>query len=170
MVQTVATPNPWGLPAVFIDKALELPSVPAVYFVLWNKAVLYVGATKDLKRRFRNHHRGDMFSVFEFVKVAWWEQPSSADLEALAGIEKQAIADVCPLFNDRKDETQTNVCAYEWVCIQVSDIHLPYIAQLAKDSGRSTNGVLSELFSDCLNWLRFPEKRPKGLWDDEDCY
>jgi hypothetical protein len=83
-----------GLPSVEIEKRKTLPNAEAVYVVWALDKILYIGQTKDLCRRFNNHHR-----LVEFLncdaKIAWFDAEGSDRLE----IESDLIEAFCPELN-----------------------------------------------------------------------
>ncbi|MBW4443299.1 MAG: GIY-YIG nuclease family protein [Plectolyngbya sp. WJT66-NPBG17] len=62
------------LPAVAIEDAGLLPSLPAVYFVIANERILYIGKALNLQQRWKNHHRwGEIFALGVAARLHWLE-------------------------------------------------------------------------------------------------
>ena len=166
-VQMVKTSDPLCLPRVFIDERNQLPECPAVYYVLWRSKVLYVGSTKNLRKRFLNHHRAGAFDVFESVEIAWQEMDKAISLRDLRACESEAISVSMPILNDESNRKATNQF-YEYICLEVPKSALPYLAKMAQSTGGDMEHVLSTLLEDLIFYLQNPSKRPQALWVDEE--
>jgi len=60
------------LPSVPFSSRASLPTERAVYFVLGaNNTVLYVGATKNLRKRWKQHHLTRELRKTPQVRIAW---------------------------------------------------------------------------------------------------
>lgn len=165
-VQLIKTPDPLCLPRVFIDERSQLPECPAVYYVLWRDKVLYVGSTKNLRKRFLNHHRASAFDVFESVEIAWQEMNAAISLRELRACESEAISVSMPILNDESSRKVTNQF-YEYICLEVPKSALPYLAEMAQSNDGDMEHVLSMLLEDLIFYLQNPSKRPQSLWMDE---
>ncbi|MEH2029822.1 MAG: helix-turn-helix domain-containing protein [Nostoc sp.] len=84
------------LPSLPLKNRQNLPSISCIYFVLENGWLVYIGRFKDLRFRWRQHHRYHDFQHLENVKIAWLEisEPS-----LLHEIEMALIAWFEPYLN-----------------------------------------------------------------------
>lgn len=85
--------DPFVLPCLPLAWKHGLPAIPAVYFAISKKQILYVGSTKNLKSRWLKHHRIKEIKAFNDIKIAWFEAPNISDLTHLEG---QAISALKP--------------------------------------------------------------------------
>lgn len=74
---------------------LLLPDCPAVYFVLQNGKVLYIGSTKWLYSRWGQHHIRNFLKDRQSIRIAWVKVRP----ENLTMVESQLIRKVLPPFN-----------------------------------------------------------------------
>ncbi|HAG85809.1 MAG TPA: excinuclease ABC C subunit domain-containing protein, partial [Cyanobacteria bacterium UBA12227] len=66
--------DPLTLPSLPLNERSHLPYCPAVYFVVANNNVLYIGQTANLHDRWLAHHRwGQLKELNELVRIAWLE-------------------------------------------------------------------------------------------------
>jgi len=84
------------LPSLPLNDRQKLPSIACIYFVLENDWLVYIGRSRDLRFRWRQHHRYHDFQDLENVKIAWLEisEPS-----LLHEIEMALIAWFEPYLN-----------------------------------------------------------------------
>lgn len=76
----------------------QLPDISAIYFVLDGSGrVLYVGASKTLRRRWNDHHRRKDLDRHGAASVEWYE----VEPLLLADEEQRAIATSAPLLNHK---------------------------------------------------------------------
>jgi excinuclease UvrABC nuclease subunit len=74
--------SPTTLPAVLFAEREALPKISAVYFALsMTGEVLYVGATNDLRQRWRTHHRIPRLETLGCTSIAWYACPEEATAE-----------------------------------------------------------------------------------------
>lgn len=82
---------------VTLDRLNQLPQTSGVYFVCNGDQVLYVGQAKNLKSRWKNHHRFDeILDNYPSAEIGWFE----ADPNVLDQHEKAAIETFKPLLNN----------------------------------------------------------------------
>jgi len=87
------------LPSMTMENRIALPNCPAVYFVLnSNNAILYIGQTISLVRRWMAHHRTKELVAVGSTRIAWLEV---SDTALLKGIEQACIAHFDPMLNQR---------------------------------------------------------------------
>jgi len=101
--------NPWGLPRVALSDKNTLPSISAVYFVLDEDRILYVGKSVNLSSRWANHHRYHQIKQVSFSPVISWLECPSVVAEKL---ERECIATFYPELNGLQQKhlgTQLNV-------------------------------------------------------------
>ena len=72
-----------------------LPPNDAIYFIVCEKRVLYIGTTKNLNKRFRQHHLNFCLSRFENPYIIWFGNKNQP-------LELSLISIYRPLFNQRK--------------------------------------------------------------------
>lgn len=88
----------FSLPSCNFDRKSSLPDVRCVYFVISGCKVKYVGSTKSLKSRARNHHRLYEFEMLGAeCRVTYFTIES--DDAALRGAERSAIKYFNPEMN-----------------------------------------------------------------------
>jgi hypothetical protein len=74
-----------------------LPRVPAIYFVLEDEEIVYIGQTKNLLVRWRNHHiTANFVGTVGKISIAWLQ---SQNTELLKVIEQTLIDAVQPRLN-----------------------------------------------------------------------
>src|SRR5882762_1367666 len=85
------------LPSVAFTGRDRLPDEAAIYFVLSDDNVLYIGAATSLVRRWRgkNHHRSSQVGEFPNARIAW----IVTDVTNLASLERRMIGYFNPSFN-----------------------------------------------------------------------
>jgi predicted GIY-YIG superfamily endonuclease len=84
------------LPALSFHERHALPQCQAVYVVMTGKAVLYVGQTRQLRTRWRNHHLCHQLAQLEEVRILWHEENQKFARDRM---EDQAIKLFHPRFN-----------------------------------------------------------------------
>jgi hypothetical protein len=91
--------DPFMLPRVALDDKITLPSSPGIYFVIDGARLLYVGKSKDLKGRWRGHHRHKQIdAIADCPEIAFLEVAG----ESLLWVERDLINRFRPLLNDTK--------------------------------------------------------------------
>jgi hypothetical protein len=87
------------LPSCTIRTLDRLPSAPGIYYITAGWRILYVGKSRNLKARWRNHHRYPQFAALHpFGRLHY--QPLSSHQIAL--YETQEIQRLRPRWNNRK--------------------------------------------------------------------
>lgn len=87
------------LPSVSFKERKKLPSVMGVYFVLDGENLLYIGCSKNIRRRWANgHHRLEWINKYSNQPSIYWLDDSS--LEFLKWIERELIKKLNPRFNN----------------------------------------------------------------------
>lgn len=85
-----------ALPSALADKTANLPDFPVVYFVYVKPGiVLYVGATKNLRLRWSQHHWRNQLMEIRGLRIAWLP----TDLVALWHVERGIINALLPPLN-----------------------------------------------------------------------
>ena len=94
--------DPFTLPKIPLSQRKHLPSVCAVYFVMHNNKVVYIGKATILKQRWDSHHRIKEFKKLSGeVRIAWL----ICDIPELTDeLEKSMIARFEPSINGSKVE------------------------------------------------------------------
>ena len=88
--------NPDTFPWVKLEDRAQLPEIRACYFVLHGDQVLYIGRTKDLKKRWVSHHILRNYKLPDSIKIAWYEAQPNWSLEKM---ERSLIKDYKPTIN-----------------------------------------------------------------------
>jgi hypothetical protein len=88
--------DPFKLSYIDIDYRDNLPSKSGIYFVIDDSKIYYIGMTRDLYRRWFNHHRQDDFdNIPNPLKISFLELP----LQYLSQLELDFIKRFKPLLN-----------------------------------------------------------------------
>lgn len=91
--------DPWGLSSVPISNRDALPHCQGIYFALAHGQVLYIGKARNIRNRWRNHHRFGDLQMVEGVSIAWLSfEGSPAKLHSL---ERELIELHLPVLNNR---------------------------------------------------------------------
>lgn len=100
---TLATAQISLFPSLAFEHRTDLPPIPAVYFVLnEQRGVMYIGATENLRARWKSHHRAPQMNVGSY-RIHWMEM---GDADQRLAMERQAIDYFRPLWN--RTEVPTN--------------------------------------------------------------
>lgn len=83
-----------ALPRLPIEQRFRLPGIPAIYFVMYQNQVLYVGKAKHLRNRWVDHHRLDEMMGYP-LEIRWMRYP----VHLLDSAEEAAIAITQPPMN-----------------------------------------------------------------------
>jgi GIY-YIG catalytic domain len=62
-----------NLPSLPLNKKRELPALEAIYFCVIGQEILYIGQSKNVNQRWRNHHRYCELVTREDVEIYWFE-------------------------------------------------------------------------------------------------
>nr|WP_290224204.1 helix-turn-helix domain-containing protein [Trichocoleus desertorum] len=87
--------NPLALPALPLLKRYKLPNLPAIYFVLEEQTVIYIGRTVSLLQRWMSHHHLKHLQDRD-VRIAWFQ---CDNLDAHSTLEAQLIKAFKPELN-----------------------------------------------------------------------
>ena len=87
--------SPNELPSLPLLECENLPSIAAVYFVMNEAEIYYIGQSKNIKQRFSNHEVMKEIKDKTGIKVAWLK----CCISNLRGIEKAAITSFMPKLN-----------------------------------------------------------------------
>jgi len=84
------------LPWIYFGQRRQLPVISAIYFALDAAGdILYIGKAKNLKERWRAHHRQTNLQEAQCLRIAWL----SCDASLAAEIEYALIQHYNPPFN-----------------------------------------------------------------------
>lgn len=86
-----------GLPSVSIPDRARLPSAPAVYFVLCGNDIAYIGASINLKDRWRSHSIIPKLAAYVNPRIAWL----NVSKKDLFEVESEAVSRLKPHLNQR---------------------------------------------------------------------
>ena len=97
--------NPLTLPSLPLSERKHLPSCPAIYFVMQDDRVLYIGQTTNLAQRWATHNRLKQFAkMVGDIRVAWLE---CSDKALLRKVEAALIEQFKPELNTREKKKRT---------------------------------------------------------------
>ncbi|MBD1836776.1 GIY-YIG nuclease family protein [Coleofasciculus sp. FACHB-501] len=88
------------LPSAPLQNKHQLPQISAIYFVVVNQKVLYIGEAKNLRERWKEHHRWSQLQPFLLVDIPvdiYWEECEESSLKKL---ENQYIGECNPNLNE----------------------------------------------------------------------
>lgn len=122
--------DPLTLPSLPLSERKHLPSCPAIYFVMQDDCILYIGKTVDLAQRLAAHNRKKQFASFGVVRIAWLE---CSDTGMLTEIETALIEHFKPLLNGT-----TNPDASKRVNLTLPDLVYEELEAWAEYQGRPT--------------------------------
>lgn len=91
-----STINLLALPSLPLTSRSTLPTCPAVYFVLSDDHVLYIGRSCNLQQRWVTHHRYSQLKEINNARIAWLE---CSDSSLLPEIEAALIEHFQPSLN-----------------------------------------------------------------------
>ena len=86
----------FALPALPLEERHTLPECQAVYFVLEERRVLYVGQTRQLRSRWRAHHLLSVLLEAPGKRIAWVEERQAWMRSRL---EQQGVTLFRPRYN-----------------------------------------------------------------------
>lgn len=93
----VASIDPLTLPSLPLSERSQLPNCPAIYFVMQNESVLYIGKTVNLAQRWAAHHKWNQLAGLDTpIRIAWL---SCSDKNLLTQIETALIQQFNPELN-----------------------------------------------------------------------
>jgi Arc/MetJ-type ribon-helix-helix transcriptional regulator len=91
--------NICSLPSISFQERQNLPSIPAIYFVVSSEEdLLYIGQTMNLQKRWEAHHRTKQLESFSHVRICWLSLPNTTS-EELLKLEYACILHFEPLIN-----------------------------------------------------------------------
>lgn len=89
--------DPLELPSLPLTERSHLPNCPAIYFVMQDECVLYIGRIINLAQRWAAHHKWDQLIARDTpVRIAWLE---CRDESLLTQIETALIRQFAPELN-----------------------------------------------------------------------
>lgn len=124
--------NPLSLPSLPLADKKQLPNCAAIYFVLENSEVIYIGQASSLVLRWLNHHKFKALKARgSEIKIAWLECSEQA---LLPSIEFALIKWFKPELNKRHHVSRNHVALSKKVYGVRLPIDLePIILKLAGD-------------------------------------
>ncbi|BDA71713.1 hypothetical protein CAL7716_058790 [Calothrix sp. PCC 7716] len=87
------------LPSVSIKLKKQLPIISAIYFVLSESEILYIGKSLNLNNRWKTHHRRFDFLRYENITIYWYQY---TEIETLIELEAYLISKYSPKINNSK--------------------------------------------------------------------
>ena len=92
--------NPFCLPFLPFEQKRNLPNCAAIYFVLQEKKILYIGRSTNLMQRWSGHHKlKEILSLETNLRIAWLE---CSEIGLLSEIEAALIKHLKPSLNRRR--------------------------------------------------------------------
>lgn len=82
------------MPFILFKDRGRLPDVSAVYFVVNESKILYIGKARSLLRRWRTHHRA--MQMRGIYRIYWIVAP----LESVSALEDEYIVAIRPPWNE----------------------------------------------------------------------
>jgi GIY-YIG catalytic domain len=103
--------NPFTLPSRLLSDRRSLPQCQAIYFVIDEDSILYIGRTANLAERWIAHHR---FNQLETNPRIAWLECSNEDL--LPELERALIKHFSPLLNGTDVVWETKKAKITFTC------------------------------------------------------
>ncbi|MFW9997332.1 MAG: GIY-YIG nuclease family protein [Candidatus Odinarchaeota archaeon] len=78
----------------------DVPKRPGVYLLLWGSTIQYIGKSRDLQRRLKEHERADCYRDDEYIpfgSCTWYQTTMGFENE----LERVLIEKHQPPYNDR---------------------------------------------------------------------
>lgn len=91
--------DPWGLPSVALDERDRLPQCAGIYFAIRGRALLYLGMSKNIWERWKDHHQLKPLERLQpgvrlhYLKLPLWSR------DRLLRLESVLIAMYAPRLN-----------------------------------------------------------------------
>lgn len=128
--------DPLALPSLSLAEHSRLPSCPAIYFVLQENRILYIGQTVNLTQRWATHNRLKQFAnMVGDVRIAWLE---CSDTNLLLKIESALIEQFKPELNG-----QSTGFARPRVTVTLSEEVHEALTSWAEDEERTVANLLA---------------------------
>jgi hypothetical protein len=142
-----STINPLTLPSLPLLDRLQLPKCSAIYFVMQDEQVLYIGQTVNLANRLASHQRWEQFKTLgESLKVAWLE---CSEIHLLEEIETALISYFNPPLNGSALPSQK-----PRITIRVSEEELEELQLAADEQYRTVPALVLVLVKKFLDERR----------------
>lgn len=137
----VAEINPLTLPSLPLSERKQLPNCPAIYFVMQDEHILYIGKTINLTLRWATHNRLKQFAKMAGnIRVAWLE---CSDTTLLRKIEAALIEQFEPELNRR--ERKKRDFPSKRVHVTLPDRVFDSLQRWADDQGRPIANLVAYL-------------------------
>lgn len=95
------------LPSLPLEARRSISNCPAIYFVLEEQQIIYIGRSGNLNKRWRNHEKISLFKQeAKNISIAWLK---CSNLELLPGIEVALILFFKPKFNQVLPESRNKL-------------------------------------------------------------
>lgn len=142
--------DPLLLPSLPLNERSRLPKCSAIYFVMQNENVLYIGKTINLAQRLTAHNRYKQFTrLGSEICIAWLE---CNDIKLLGQIEEALITHFKPLLNGTN-----NPDASKRVNLTLPDVVYEDLEAWAEYQGRPTANLAAYLVESAIR-----EAKEKG--------
>jgi excinuclease UvrABC nuclease subunit len=147
-----ASIDPLKLPKILLSQRKNLPTVCAIYFVLHENEIVYIGKANSLKHRWESHHRLKEFKKMSGdIHIAWLICDS---LQFLDEIERLMIAQFKPRINGSSVEYAT-----PRTTIYLEPELMEALEERAKQEKRTVSNMCNLLLEQAMSeWLKQKEK------------
>ena len=148
--------NPLTLPSLPLSERKHLPSCPAIYFVMQDDRVLYIGQTTNLAQRWATHNRLKQFAkMVGDIRVAWLE---CSDKALLRKVEAALIEQFKPELNTREKKKRT--VPKKRVHITLPDKVFDTLEKWADNQGRTVTNLVTYLVKKSVEKAEIQGKIP----------
>jgi hypothetical protein len=157
--------NPLELPNhVLLDKS-TLPAIPAIYFVVEDSTILYVGSTLNLKQRWQSHHKYEtIVKDYPEAKIHFY---FIDNLDTLRSLETFFINELSPILNSDRVFVVSKNChkliakKTKRINVTVSDETYEELSLLADKQKRSVASLVNYLTTEGLEQAERRGELPK---------
>ncbi|BAZ19085.1 XRE family transcriptional regulator (plasmid) [Calothrix sp. NIES-4071] len=138
-----------NLPTIPISERHNLPDCPAIYFVMQGDTILYIGQTRNLRKRWLAHQIWQhLYGISGEFLIAWLE---CGDNKLLSGIEKALILHFKPQLNKRRIVDKMTELPSGGIPLSEHDLDwFKVMTSMAESSIRANlSSVLTTFVSEC---------------------
>jgi predicted GIY-YIG superfamily endonuclease len=101
--QNLQEVDPWTLPSVPFNEKSKLPEESGIYFCIRDRGILYIGMSKDIKNRWKQHHRHEELLSHSCQKISFLCIPEEKKtFRSIHGIKKHAKSFVKGWFDEQE--------------------------------------------------------------------
>ncbi len=147
-----STIDPLTLPSLPLAERSQLPNCPAIYFVLAEERILYIGKTSNLSQRWIAHHRFSQVAARgNSVKIAWLDI-SNCTSDLLTEIESALIEHFSPELNRTRYEKKPTVNGIKTQNINFTceSEDKEYLREWAAREGRTLSNLVERIIKEAI--------------------